>query len=73
VTDAEFYRMLGRLCDVPDLACNIQKSSDKRATLTQQAESNGISLDDRDVTDLLSVLGNICWLTRSGMIASSRN
>ena len=73
MTDAEFYSMLGRLVDVPDLACNIQKSPDKRATLAQEAKSHGISLDDRDVTDLLSVLGNICWLTKSGQIASSRN
>jgi predicted adenine nucleotide alpha hydrolase (AANH) superfamily ATPase len=60
--DKEFHRMLGILIDYDDRIHKICDSSEvevRKQKLTEMASTEGISLEEQDINDLVSVLENI--------------
>ena len=74
MTDAFFYRMLGILCDSATLACQIQGSPDQRGALTTAAPAAVPPIPAPAqliiIIYLVSVVGNICSLKDSRLLAS---
>ena len=74
--DKEFHEMLGILCDYDDLIHEVTQADSRQNGLTNLARKYGISLDEKDVKDLLKGLDGIIKMKKEDsncFYASPRN
>ena len=73
--DKEFHEMLGRLFDTnrTDVTNTILPEKNKEQKLREKASEWGITLDDKDVRDLIGCFDEIHKIKENNQFSSPRN